>query len=169
VCRLVYIAAAVAGVITLLTSCNLRVLGGKEADGGHTHAFDDYYFRDSFEHSSSESQLVEVSGGLGTELSSRPVPRPSPGTKLAPLPAPPASAPAAASSATPRRFNLLHVFVPSFLCVALSLALATVLVLESDCEVLGTVRQWPEMVALRHDYYEPAKEFLRQKLAQLLS
>jgi len=112
---------------------------------------------------------VEVSGGLGTKLSTQPVPRPSPGTKLAPLPAPPASAAGTTSSATPRRFNLLHVFVPSFLCVALSLALATVLVLESDCEVLGTVRQWPEMVVLRHDYYEPAKEFLRQKLAKLLS
>lgn len=59
--------------------------------------------------------------------------------------------------------------MPSFLCVALSLALATVLVLESDSEVLGTVRRWPEMVVLRRDYYEPTKEFLRQKLARLLS
>lgn len=59
--------------------------------------------------------------------------------------------------------------MPSFLCVVLSLALATVLVLESDCEVLGTVRRWPEMVVLRRDYYEPVKEFLRQKLAKLLS
>jgi hypothetical protein len=146
-----------------------HVLGGKEAEGGHTHAFDDYYFRDSFEHSSSESQLlVEVSGGLGTKLSTQPIPRPSPGTKPTPLPAPPVSAPAA-TTATPRRFNLLHVFVPSFLCVALSLALAMVLVLESDCEVLSTVRRWPEMVVLRRDYYEPAKEFLHEKLAKLLS
>jgi hypothetical protein len=61
------------------------------------------------------------------------------------------------------------VFVPSFLCVVLSLALATVLVLESDCEVLGTVRRWPEMVVLRRDYYEPVKEFLHQKLTKLLS
>ena len=59
--------------------------------------------------------------------------------------------------------------MPSFLCVVLSLALATVLVLESDCEVLGTMRRWPEMVVLRRDYYEPVKEFLRQKLAKLLS
>lgn len=154
---------------TVLTHHLVNGGGGKEADSGHTHAFEDYYFRDSFEHSSSESQLVEVSGGLGTKLSTQPVPRPSPGTKLAPLPAPPASTPGTTSAASPRRFNLLHVFVPSFLCVALSLALATVLVLESDCEVLGTVRQWPEMVVLRHDYYEPAKEFLRQKLAKLLS
>ncbi|XP_069700250.1 FERM domain-containing protein 5 isoform X3 [Periplaneta americana] len=140
--------------------------GGKEGEGGH--GFDDYYFRDSFEHSSSESQLVELSGGLGAKLTSQPIARPSPGSKPAPLPAPPAPVPVTAA-ATPKRFNLLQVFVPSFLCVALSLALATVLVLESDCEVLGTLRRWPEMVVLRRDYYEPAKEFLRQKLAKLLS
>ncbi|KDR13769.1 hypothetical protein L798_12062, partial [Zootermopsis nevadensis] len=142
---------------------------GKETEGVHSHhTFDDYYFRDSFEQSSSESQLVEASGGFGAKPSSQPLPRPSPSLKPAPLPAPPAPAPVTTATA-PRRFNLLQVFVPSFLCVALSLALATMLVLESDCEILGTVRRWPEMVVLRRDYYEPAKEFLRQKLARLLS
>ena len=136
--------------------------GGKEGEAAHSHGFDDYYFRDSFEHSSSESQLVEVAG------SKQALPRPSPGTKPAPLPAPPTPA-SAPTTPAPRRFNLLQVFVPSFLCVALSLALATVLVLESDCEVLGSVRRMPEMVVLRRDYYEPAKEFLRQKFGKLLN
>ncbi|PSN38304.1 FERM domain-containing protein 5 [Blattella germanica] len=131
--------------------------GGAKEETSQSHGFDDYYFRDSFEHSSSESQLVEVAGAK----------QPSPSTKPAPLPAPPTPAPT--SSTAPRRFNLLQVFVPSFLCVALSLALATVLVLESECEVLGSVRRWPEMVVLRRDYYEPAKDFLRQKLGKLLN
>ncbi|XP_021930669.1 FERM domain-containing protein 5 isoform X3 [Zootermopsis nevadensis] len=154
---------------TVLTHHLVNGGGGKETEGVHSHhTFDDYYFRDSFEQSSSESQLVEASGGFGAKPSSQPLPRPSPSLKPAPLPAPPAPAPVTTATA-PRRFNLLQVFVPSFLCVALSLALATMLVLESDCEILGTVRRWPEMVVLRRDYYEPAKEFLRQKLARLLS
>ena len=135
-----------------------RIAGAAKEGEAHSHGFDDYYFRDSFEHSSSESQLVEVAGAK------QPLPRPSP----APLPAPPAPAPTP-TTAAPRRFNLLQVFVPSFLCVALSLALATVLVLESDCEVLGSVRRIPEMVVLRRDYYEPAKEFLRQKFGKIMN
>ncbi|XP_067002691.2 FERM domain-containing protein 5 [Anabrus simplex] len=149
------------------------VEGGKESEG--SHPFDDYYFRDSFDHSSSESQLVELSGsgqkqqlltsstGGGLSHRSTPVTRTKTSSKLSLQPTP------THSTAGSRRFNLLQVFVPSFLFVAVSLAVATILVLESDCDVLSSVRRWPEMVTLRRDYYEPAKEYLRQRLAKLLS
>lgn len=140
--------------------------GGKDGETGHS--FDDYYFRDSFEHSSSESQLVEVAGPtlkqthVGTPVAH------TPGKLLPPLQAPVSASPQTGITSG-RRFNLLQVFVPSFLLVAISLAVATVLVLESDCEVLGSFRRWPEMIVLRRDYYEPTKEFFRQRLARLLS
>ena len=74
-------------------------------------------------------------------------------------------------SSTPvpaRSFNLLHVFVPSFLVVALVLATVLIVVLESDSELLGGLRNMPEMVILRQEYYEPAKDYLRQKLGKML-
>ncbi|KAK7872685.1 hypothetical protein R5R35_002676 [Gryllus longicercus] len=150
--------------------------------GETSHGFDDYYFRDSFDHSSSESQLVDTViggkpgvqhlspsvGGGGLSHRSTPVSRGRAASKLslqAPVPATATPGPAPASG-SPRRFNLLQVFVPSFLFVALSLAVGAVLVLESDCEVLSSVRQWPEMVTLRQEYYEPAKEYVRQRFAK---
>lgn len=59
--------------------------------------------------------------------------------------------------------------MPSFLFVAISLIAATVLVLESDSDLLSNVRRMPEMIALRKEYYEPAKEFLAKRISQLLS
>ncbi|XP_063238208.1 FERM domain-containing protein 5 isoform X2 [Bacillus rossius redtenbacheri] len=148
-----------------LTSSDSR---GKEVDSGR--GFDDYYFRDSFEHSSSESQLAELGGGAKAKAAAAAaaavVPLRTTPVGRAPSRPPPGSPPGPGPH---RRFNLLQVFVPSFALVAVSLALATVLVLESDCDALGSVRAWPEMVALRRDYYEPAKEFVRRRLSRLLS
>nr|CAD7569310.1 unnamed protein product [Timema californicum] len=146
--------------------------GGKESEGGH--GFDDYYFRDSFDHSSSESQLVELGGGLKPSsmvpvpLRTTPVGR-TPSKQLSAIPAPAPTNTQQGGASAQRRFNLLQVFVPSFVFVALSLAVATVLVLESDCDVLSAVRSLPEMVVLRREYYEPAKEYLRQRISKFLS
>nr|CAD7395727.1 unnamed protein product [Timema cristinae] len=146
--------------------------GGKESEGGH--GFDDYYFRDSFDHSSSESQLVELGGGLKPSsmvpvpLRTTPVGR-TPSKQLSAIPAPAPTNTQQGGASAQRRFNLLQVFVPSFVFVALSLAVATVLVLESDCDVLSAVRSLPEMVVLRREYYEPVKEYLRQRISKLLS
>ncbi|XP_049830488.1 FERM domain-containing protein 5 isoform X1 [Schistocerca gregaria] len=132
------------------------------------HGFDDYYFRDSFEHSSSESQLMEL-GLKQTHLGTTPT-----RTQPPPIQAPPTSSQVGLVSAqhsggTNRRFNIFRVFVPSFLVVVASLVIGTVFILELDCETFSTLRRWPEMVVLRHDYYEPMKEYLRRHFVGWLS
>ncbi|XP_049830490.1 FERM domain-containing protein 5 isoform X3 [Schistocerca gregaria] len=144
-----------------------RLQGLKDGENVQ-HGFDDYYFRDSFEHSSSESQLMEL-GLKQTHLGTTPT-----RTQPPPIQAPPTSSQVGLVSAqhsggTNRRFNIFRVFVPSFLVVVASLVIGTVFILELDCETFSTLRRWPEMVVLRHDYYEPMKEYLRRHFVGWLS
>jgi hypothetical protein len=60
------------------------------------------------------------------------------------------------------------VFVPSFLLVALLLTCALVLVLETDSELFSGLRSLPEIVILRQEYYEPAKDYVRQKIGKIM-
>lgn len=61
-----------------------------------------------------------------------------------------------------RRFSLVSVFVPSFIVMLTLLFGAAIFVIESDPESFKTVKQWPEIIALRYQYYEPAKKFVRE-------
>lgn len=79
------------------------------------------------------------------------------------------AAPTPSHLAPAKRFNLFHVFVPSFLFVALTLAIATIAVLEMDCDLWSSVREWPEMVTLRREYYEPAKDYVSQAITKITS
>lgn len=120
----------------------------------------DYLFRDSLDHSSSESQLVGASHSHRSSRSQTPILRP--GSKI-PLP-PPRPSPVPTHSRS-KSFSLLRVFVPSFLLTALSLILIVIIVLETDYEVLGALRRLPEMVTLRRLYYEPIKEYFKSKFS----
>ncbi|KAF4529180.1 hypothetical protein B566_EDAN017548 [Ephemera danica] len=124
-------------------------------DSGGVPGYGEYYFRDSFDHSSSESQL-DMGGRVSGMTTTRE------GLALQPhLGGPPTPLPT-------RSFNLLRVFVPAFLFAALILTAVLIVVLESDSELLSGLRGLPEMVILRQEYYEPAKEYIRQKLGNML-
>lgn len=142
-------------------------IGLKESSIDH---LSDYYFRDSFEHSSSESQLHENSY-KGFEVSSHRSSRsPTPlghsnvdnrlciqQDNLAPhLPK---------LSHTSPKFNLLKAFVPSLAFVVIFVTLLTVVMLETDCELFGSLRNIPEMISLRYQYYEPFKQYLKNKFS----
>ncbi|XP_059487544.1 FERM domain-containing protein 5 isoform X1 [Neocloeon triangulifer] len=125
-------------------------------EGGHPPlGYGDYYFRDSFEMNAPE---MEVKSGRGAGLTNREglALQPHPGVGAAPV-----------TGGGNRSFNLLRVFVPSFLAVALLLTVVLVLVLETNSELFSGLRALPEIVILRQEYYEPAKEFFRQKLASI--
>ncbi|GBO99235.1 FERM domain-containing protein 5 [Eumeta japonica] len=110
--------------------------------GGETEPASEYSFRESFEHSSSESQLAGAAAGAagGEAARAEDWSRPSsvehtPHTALLTLSAHgPATITASVSAPAHqhRRFSLVRTFVPSFLFVCLSLLLATVLVFEID-------------------------------------
>lgn len=144
------------------------------AAGSEGDQLNDYYFRDSFEHSSSESQLTNVGleGSLmrGVDESSRhsssshtpnrralaTLPRRLSAHHLHPLPV-----------AQPRQFSLLKTFIPSFIFVCLTLLLATVVIFETDWPPLRGLKQKPEIVSLHYHYYGPFKNYLRQTVIKL--
>ncbi|XP_052738480.1 FERM domain-containing protein 5 [Bicyclus anynana] len=114
-----------------------------------TAACPEYSARDPFEHSSTES------------ASTTHVTYVSQTSHVADDWRPPALQP------PPRPFSLLRAFVPSFLFVWLSLALAALLLFETDWPVLRQLKRKPELVSLRHHYYTPLKEYLKRKVIEL--
>lgn len=171
-----HIALGMAGTGTLRES-SIDQLGG------------DYYFRDSFDRSSSESQLHENNGfgRYGGEVSHRvtgsrtptPVGRDGAstnasidgrlcvagqsrtGNQVSPLRR------SNTVVAAPHKFNLLRAFVPSLAFVVIFVAVLTVVMLETDCELFGSFRNLPEMISLRYQYYEPFKQYLRNRFSKM--
>lgn len=67
-----------------------------------------------------------------------------------------------------RKFSLVHAFIPSFVFVVLALCVSAVFVLESDLDMFSQVKNWPEMICLRYQYYQPIKEFISRKISGLI-
>nr|XP_050855450.1 FERM domain-containing protein 5 isoform X6 [Vespula vulgaris] len=153
--------------------------------GQHEGEANDYYFRDSFDHSSSESQLLDASGKPHSR-SVTPVPKMQKlqNSKLClqqkhqhqhqhqqqqqhhqqQL--------QQQQSHLARRFQgklrhrslrILRRFVPAFMLALTVFFISLVLIFETDATIFNSLRKTPEMVALRNQYYVPLKEFLRTK------
>ncbi|XP_053974669.1 FERM domain-containing protein 5 isoform X2 [Hylaeus anthracinus] len=137
--------------------------------GQHEGDANDYYFRDSFDHSSSESQLLDSSGKPHSR-SVTPVPKmqklqnsklclqqqqhqhqQQPGRRLD-------------SKLRHKSLRIVRLFIPAFVLAITVLFIVVVLVFETDTMLFNSLRKTPEMVALRNQYYVPIKEFLRTKL-----
>lgn len=149
--------------------------------GQHEGEANDYYFRDSFDHSSSESQLLDSSGKPHSR-SVTPVPkmqklqnsklclqqqqqrhqqqsqsqqhqhqRQSPSQRYD-------------SRLKYKSFRIARLFIPAFMLTITVLFIVIVLVFETDTTLFNSLRKTPEMVALKNQYYVPIKEFLRTKL-----
>lgn len=135
----------------------------------------DYYFRDSFDHSSSESQLLDASGKPHSR-SVTPIPkmqklqnsklclqqqrqqqqqqqqqRHQQGRRVY-------------GKFRHKSLHVIRLFIPAFMLIITVLLIVTVLVFDTDTTLFNSLRKTPEMVALRSQYYVPIKEFLRTKL-----
>ncbi|XP_024879898.1 FERM domain-containing protein 5 isoform X1 [Temnothorax curvispinosus] len=143
------------------------VSGRREAAvGQHEGEANDYYFRDSFDHSSSESQLLDASGKPHSR-SVTPVPKMQKlqNSKLSLQQQHHQGARRAASGKLRHRsLHVVRIFIPAFMLTITVLFIVTVLVFETDTTLFNSLRKTPEMVALRSQYYVPIKEFLRTKL-----
>lgn len=131
--------------------------------------FSDYYFRDSFEHSSSESQLIDSYRGYETtnpsHRSSRSQTPLSHSQVDGRICLPNTTHSVQTSVKKPRKFNVVGAFVPTFIIVTIFVLIATVVLLETDCELFGSVRNIPEMVSLKYQFYEPIKQYFRSKMS----
>lgn len=138
-------------------------------DGDSTN---DYLFRDSFDHSSSETQLIDGTGKPHSRTTtSVPKMQKLQNAKLC-LQAT-ATTTATTTIATSRRdqrtkqqqnIQIVRLFIPAFLLTVLVLFVLIVVVFETDVTMFNSLRKTPEMIALRNQYYVPIKEFLRTKL-----
>ncbi|KAF7390929.1 hypothetical protein HZH66_009409 [Vespula vulgaris] len=159
--------------------------------GQHEGEANDYYFRDSFDHSSSESQLLDASGKPHSR-SVTPVPKMQKlqNSKLClqqkhqhqhqhqqqqqhhqqQL--------QQQQSHLARRFQgklrhrslrILRRFVPAFMLALTVFFISLVLIFETDATIFNSLRKTPEMVALRNQYYVPLKEFLRTNFSSVPS
>ncbi|XP_076640792.1 FERM domain containing [Halictus rubicundus] len=133
--------------------------------GQHEGDVNDYYFRDSFDHSLSESQLLDSSG----KTHSRSV---TPAPKMLQNPKSCTQQHLHHQSQFGRRLDksrhkslrIVKLFIPAFVLTVTVLFIVIVLVFETDTMLFNSLRKTPEMVALRNQYYIPIKEFLRTNL-----
>lgn len=72
-----------------------------------------------------------------------------------------------ATAKSMKKFSLLNTFIPSFLFVIVAMSISTIFILETDSDVFNGVRNLPEMVSLRYQYYLPMKEFIASKIGEL--
>lgn len=63
-----------------------------------------------------------------------------------------------------RKFHLLAAFVPSVIFVAFAMAGTAVFIMESESEAFEQLRNSPEMLCLRYQYYQPLKDFFLDRL-----
>lgn len=151
---------------------------------GSHHDLSDYYFRDSFEHSSSESGFTncynDARAGPNRLLNSNSenftIYQPHQQSHLASGQHRQSQQQQQSTNANSsavvnqqnainnakniKKFSILHAFVPSFFLVVLIFTLTTIFVLESEADFLTSFKNLPEMMNLKYQYYQPLKDFL---------
>lgn len=60
-----------------------------------------------------------------------------------------------------KKFSLIHTFIPCFISVIVLFFFTIILVLESDYEIFMNIKNLPEMISLRYQYYQ-VKEFWKE-------
>ncbi|XP_044257641.1 FERM domain-containing protein 5 [Tribolium madens] len=131
--------------------------------------FSDYYFRDSFEHSSSESQLIDSYRGYETtnpsHRSSRSQTPLSHSQVDGRICLPNTTHSVQTNIKKSKKFNIVSAFIPTFIIVTIFVLIAAIVMLETDCELFGSFRNIPEMVSLKYQFYEPIKQYFRSKMS----
>ena len=59
-----------------------------------------------------------------------------------------------------KKFSIIHAFVPSFILVVITLIITAIFILESESEIIAPIRNFPEMISLKYQYYQPIKNFI---------
>ncbi|EAA10322.4 AGAP008811-PA [Anopheles gambiae str. PEST] len=165
----------------------------RKTNGESNDHLSDYYFRDSFDHSSSESGFTAAANSAVNPLGDHHHHphhrthhphhlhhhhRQAYTTDNIPALAMHHSVTnhaasiiqqqnASNSAKNAKKFSLLQAFVPSFLFVVVVLIVSAIYILETDTELFAPLRNWPEMICLRYQYYQPLKEFLAKKFGAI--
>ena len=149
------------------TETPLPILEEERKNNGESNENLEYYFRDSFDHSSSESGFTNVENRIGTtHLHHRQNFNAS--ETIPPLALHIVNQQNATNSAkNMKKFSIVHAFMVSFIFVVIVLVISAICILESDSHMLSGVRNLPEMVSLRYQYYQPMKEFILKTIESI--
>lgn len=130
----------------------------------------DYYIRDAYDHSSSESGYMTNYDALRM-ASNRLHNHTTDNFTFHPYPNHVTNSTAIAnqqnainSAKSIKKFSILQAFVPSFIFVIVVLATTTVFILESESDYFVSLKNLPEMMNLNYQYYQPFKDFLLRSL-----
>lgn len=134
--------------------------------GLDNHDLSDYYFRDSFEHSSTESAFINSMNDtrlgpnrLLNHTSDRHTSHHS--HAMNSNNASVVNQQNASNNAkNAKKFSLLNAFVPSFIFVIVVLMASTLFILESESDLFTSFKNVPEMVSLKYQYYQPLKRIV---------
>lgn len=72
--------------------------------------------------------------------------------------------PMAPSTTLPLHVNVMRIIVLASLFVLLLLSCLLIVVMESDSSLFSDIRKLPEMIILRREYYEPAKDYIVEQM-----
>lgn len=155
---------------------------------GSHHDLSDYYFRDSLEHSSSESGFTNCYNDtrvgpnrlLNSMSDNFSIYQPHQQLHLASGQHRQSQQQHQSSNANSsakvnqqnainnaknmKKFSILHAFVPSFVLVVLIFTMTTIFILESEADFLTSFKNLPEMMNLKYQYYQPLKDFVFKML-----
>lgn len=135
------------------------VSGGQSGDADTN----DYFFRDSFDHSSSESQHLDAIG-KSQSRSVTPIQKSQKlqNTKLY------------LQTSGGKKINdkikilrgirVFRLFISAFILTITILFIIIVLVFETETNLFDSLRKMPEILMIKSHYYAPIKEFLRTKI-----
>lgn len=134
--------------------------------------FSDYCFRDSFEHSSSESQLIDNYRGYEGKNPSHRSSRSQTPLSHSQMDGRLCLQTTAVTNKQRNahkyfKFNIFKTFLPVLFIIVVIMSILTVVVLESDSEMFGSLKNIPEIVALKHQLYQPTKQYLKDKYEEL--
>lgn len=138
-------------------------------NGESNDQLSDYYFRDSFEHSDNESgftSVIDARSGLFRQYSTNHDNVPH-GFQYSVNNAALIIQQNATNDARIKKFSILHAFVPSFIFVVIALAITTIFVLESDADMFRQIKDWPEMLSLNYQYYQPLKAYMAKTFSDI--
>lgn len=65
-----------------------------------------------------------------------------------------------------RKFHFISAFIPSFVFVVIAMTISAIVVLESDSDLFEQIRNLPEMISLRYQYYQPLKDYILKKVGR---
>ncbi|XP_045481877.1 FERM domain-containing protein 5 isoform X1 [Harmonia axyridis] len=131
--------------------------------------FSDYYMKDSFDHSSSESQLVDSSFKDTTNLSYRSSRSQTPQLSHSQVDGriclPNSSHHVQTNVKKIKKFYVIRRLIPISFVVMVLVVITTIVICETDLANLGGFKDIPELISLRYQLYEPLKQYFKSKMS----